>query len=211
VAAVTGAVGEAGEGQAPVEATEHGATLSACGRWRYDLTRRWSPGPAVLWVGLNPSRADAVADDHTLRRIMTFSRQGGFGAVVLINLYALRATNPAELARHSDPVGPDNDCYLAAHAARHDVVVVAWGTTRVFPGREGQRRHQTRIEAVLAILEGKELCCVGRTRHGHPRHPSRVGAVAALEAWTSSAARWPREPGVAASAAAAAKAVTGLR
>jgi hypothetical protein len=168
--------------------TENAATLSACGRWRYDLTRRWSPGPAALWVGLNPSRADAVADDHTLRRIMAFSRQGGFGAVVVVNLYALRATNPAELVGHCDPVGPGNDRYLAAHASRHDVVVVAWGATRVFPGREGQRRHQSRIDAVLAVLEGKELRCVGRTRHGQPRHPSRVGAGAALGAWTSSAA-----------------------
>jgi hypothetical protein len=35
------------------------ATISECGRYRYDLIRRWREGDLMLWIMLNPSTADA--------------------------------------------------------------------------------------------------------------------------------------------------------
>jgi hypothetical protein len=166
----------------PPELTR-GATVSGCGTWRYDLTRRWAVGNAVLWVLLNPSQADGWRDDQTVRQIVTFSRGSGFPAAVVVNLYALRATSPARLADHPDPVGPGTDQILAAHAANHELVIVAWGATCAFPGRDGRRRHAERIDAVLAIVGQGELRCLGRTRQGQPRHPCRLGAGAQLQGW----------------------------
>ena len=36
-------------------------------------------------------------------------------------------TNPKHLALLADPIGPDNDAHLDREAARHDVIVFAWG------------------------------------------------------------------------------------
>jgi len=88
-----------------VERVVRSAVLSDCGTYRYSLTRRWSPGPLLGWVMLNPSRADALVDDPTIRRCVGFARRWGFAGIVVRNLYALRATDPRELSRHPAPVG----------------------------------------------------------------------------------------------------------
>lgn len=57
------------------------AILSDCGRFRYALTRRWADGPTALFIMLNPSTADACADDPTIRRCIGFARREGCGAL----------------------------------------------------------------------------------------------------------------------------------
>lgn len=105
---------------------ERSAVISDDGLYRYRLERRWAPGHAVTWVMLNPSTADAEIDDPTLRRITGFSRRMGFGRLIVVNLYAFRATEPRDLWRATDPVGPDNDEHLRDALTGHEVVV-AWG------------------------------------------------------------------------------------
>ena len=53
------------------------ATTSACGDYRYELTRRWAPGPVAVMVGLYPSTADYRADYPITRRCMGFARMWG--------------------------------------------------------------------------------------------------------------------------------------
>ncbi|MEU8139034.1 DUF1643 domain-containing protein [Streptodolium elevatio] len=150
-------------GQAPAAGPEvhRSAVLSQCGTYRYELTRHWAPGPVVGWVMLNPSTADAAADDPTIRRCTGYAKAWGYGGLVVRNLYALRATDPAELARHTDPIGPYNDAYLAECAA-DPLTVVAWGA------RGGDRGRD-----VLALLErlGVRPYRLGATDDGQPRHP----------------------------------------
>ncbi|PKN80874.1 MAG: hypothetical protein CVU47_08520, partial [Chloroflexi bacterium HGW-Chloroflexi-9] len=88
------------------------ASFSRDGRYRYSLVRRWGDGPRVAWVMLNPSTADATRDDPTLRRVIAISRRAGFGALEVVNLWALRSAHPADLARAADPVGPRADAAL---------------------------------------------------------------------------------------------------
>ncbi|MGW0664571.1 DUF1643 domain-containing protein [Streptodolium elevatio] len=137
------------------------AVLSPCGTYRYELTRRWAPGPAVGWVMLNPSTADALSDDPTIRRCVRFAKAWGYGGLVVRNLFALRATDPAELARHTDPIGPYNDAYLA-ECADDPLTVVAWGA------RGGDRGRD-----VLDLLErlGVQPHQLAATDDGQPRHP----------------------------------------
>ena len=75
------------------------AVLSPCWTYRYELTRRWSSRPLVGWVMLNPSTADAEADDPTVRRCVRFANAWGYGGLVIRNLFALRATDPSELGQ----------------------------------------------------------------------------------------------------------------
>lgn len=70
------------------------AEFSPDRRYRYILTRRWSPAPMLGCIGLNPSTADELQDDPTVRRWMGFARRDGFGGIVVGNLFAFRATNP---------------------------------------------------------------------------------------------------------------------
>lgn len=150
------------------------ATLSGCGTFRYQLTRTWDAAlrPAAF-VMLNPSTADATADDPTVRRCVGFARAWGCGGIEVVNLFAFRSPNPSDLLSAADPVGPENDGYVRRAAEQCRPVVAAWGAS--FP-------PGPRVGAVLDILArvGVPLMCLGVTKGGHPRHPLYVPAVAKL-------------------------------
>ncbi len=139
-----------------------GALFDRTRRYRYRLWRRWGAGRPVVFVMLNPSTADAERDDPTIRRCAGFARAWGFGGMTVVNLFALRATDPARLRRARDPVGRDNDHHIAAAADVASLVVVAWGVHGALDRRD---------RAVLALLAGRRPRCLGTTRGGHPRHP----------------------------------------
>lgn len=162
---------------------ERSALLSGDHVYRYTLERRWEPrgasGDGALWVMLNPSTADAEIDDQTIRRCISFSRALGFRSLKVVNLFALRATDPDELRKADDPIGPHNDRTLELEAAEAQQIIVAWGAQPTF-----WRQH--RAEMVTALLRrcafyAQDLKCLGRTSKGHPRHPSRLANDTKLE------------------------------
>lgn len=152
-----------------------GAVLSDCGCYRYTLTREWNGSlPALTFIMLNPSTADATLDDPTIRRCIGFARARGFGGLRVLNLFAFRATDPAEMKAAPDPVGPDNDEHLREMflaAAKVGVpIIAAWGA---------HGGHMDRESAVRALAAecGVTLMCLGATKDGHPRHPLYVPAA----------------------------------
>lgn len=171
------AAGLAGRGSAAeVAATpiEGDARFSRCGRYRTRLDRWWDRSrPAVLFIGLNPSTADAVRNDPTVRRCIGFAMRWGFGGLVVANAFAWRSTDPAGLLATPDPVGRGNDAAIAAAAAECGRVVAAWGVHGALLDR------QRRLAGLLGPIA--PLWCLGRTREGFPRHPLYVPAAARLE------------------------------
>jgi hypothetical protein len=152
-----------------------GAVLDPTGAYRYRLWRRWAAGPSVLFVLLNPSTADAERDDPTVRRCMAFARRWGFGAVEIVNLFALRTAVPRRLRAAPDPVGPDNDRHIALTARRADLIVAGWGAAGAYLGRS---------TAVAGLLRRQApLYCLGRTACGQPRHPLYVRGDARPSPW----------------------------
>ena len=154
------------------QTTESGAHISTCGLYRWKLWRGWRRNwrdSAVVWVLLNPSTADAYEDDHTIRRCISFSKAWGAGGMIVVNLFAFRATDPKDLIRAADPVGSRNDEYLFDAAGdgwnRQPLVVAAWGAHDF---------AQSRAATVYRRLT-TDWWCLGTTKNGHPRHPSRVG------------------------------------
>jgi hypothetical protein len=139
------------------------AILSPCGLYRYVLTRRWDDRlPDLCWVMLNPSKADAERNDPTINRCMAFARALGRGGIRVVNLFAFRATDPADMRKAADPVGPDNDFHLRneAHDSR---VILAWGA---------KPWARERIGTVLPLLAGAaSIECLRRTKDGYPEHP----------------------------------------
>lgn len=148
------------------------ASISACGQYRYRLTRTWDPGAGALpIVMLNPSIADAAIDDPTIGRCISFAKREGFGGIAVTNLFAFRASAPDDMKGAQDPVGPDNDAVLVAvfaDAANLGIpVLAAWGANGEFQDRDAHVRG-------LAQAAGARLVCLGRTTSGHPRHPLYV-------------------------------------
>ena len=156
-----------------------GAVLSSDGVYRYRLGRTWDPAlPPAVWIMLNPSTADANQDDPTIRRVVRFStglRFPDVGGIVVANLYAYRATRPADLWQADDPVGPDNDAHLRELLATGGPVVAAWGAN-ARPGRVDQ-------VAGMAGVRGVKLYCLGTTKDGAPRHPLYVRSDTPLYEW----------------------------
>jgi hypothetical protein len=113
---------------------------------------------------LNPSKADHVENDPTVRRCIGFAEAWGYGGVDVVNIFALRSTDPLELYGHDDPIGPENDAAILSAAAGAARVVAAWG-------HHGALRH--RGSDVLRLIErsGRTVECLGMTKDGYPRHP----------------------------------------
>lgn len=106
---------------------ERKAVIDSTQQYRYLLTRRWAVGLELCFIMLNPSTADALVDDATIRKCVGFARRMGFGAIRIVNLYAFRATKPKDMLGRLDPIGPANDSYIAEAIHECKTIVCAWG------------------------------------------------------------------------------------
>jgi hypothetical protein len=169
--------GESGMADIPGAIWEYGpelfmppaAAFGSARIYRYALTRTWNPAwPRVTWLMLNPSKADALIGDPTITRCIDFTqRLTCAGGIAVVNLYAYRATNPADLFRAQDPVGPANDAAIAAYCRPGTTVIAGWGAHDAACGRARE------VTGFLA-RQGITPLCLGTTRQGHPRHPVRL-------------------------------------
>jgi len=149
------------------------AVYSPCERYRYVLERQWSAAPPVLFVMLNPSTATETANDPTIERCERRARAMGHGGLLIGNLFAWRATRPADLRAASDPVGPENDALLAELLARAGRTIAAWGVHGALDGA-----------AERFAARDAELWHLGLTKAGHPRHPLYVSYAVLPQRWT---------------------------
>lgn len=138
------------------------AVLSSDRKYRYVLWRWWGDREKsyAMFIGLNPSTADEMNDDPTVRRCVGFARDWGYGGLCMMNLFALRSTDPKEMMLHPEPIGPANDNWLLDLSWLAGIVIAAWGM---------KGGYQQRNEIVCAMLGN--MVCLGLTKNGHPRHP----------------------------------------
>ena len=152
------------------------ADISTDGLYRYELTRVWGVDDRrLIIIGLNPSTADGKVDDPTIRRCASFAQREGCTGLVMLNLFAYRATRPTDLIERAvDPIGPRNREVLAKHAdALAGPAVAAWGSNPIL-------RHW---KDWVRWVQGRFplLYCFGQTVTKHPRHPLYLRRDAALE------------------------------
>lgn len=147
--------------------------------YRYLLTRIWNPKlPLGCWIMLNPSTADHARTDPTLTKTVKFTAAAGCGGLAIVNLFALRSTDPRALRDHKDPVGEHNDMFIrrAVAETRGGPVIAAWGAQGPLHGRAAA------VTALLASA-GAALNCYGTTAETsgqQPRHPLYLGNETAL-------------------------------
>lgn len=154
------------------------AIISGCGKFRYRLGRRWASGPAMLFIMLNPSTADANVDDPTIRKCIGFAERNGADAIEVVNLFAFRATDPKALAWAGWQVGPEN----AEHVVRatkevHEdegKIVLAWGANA---------RGRDEAQAMVCDLayRGIPTYTLRRLLDGTPAHPLMLPYSCSLE------------------------------
>jgi hypothetical protein len=149
------------------------ATLSDCGRYRYRLSRLWSDEPRAIFVMLNPSTADGLQDDPTIRRCIGFAERFGYGGIEVLNLFPWRATRPRDLLaarRHGEDIAQRElrDHHLAEVMLAHgDHLIAAWGA------------HGLATAEWPTVLQNHPTLtprwrCLGITKAGAPRHPLYV-------------------------------------
>lgn len=139
---------------------------------RYTLTREWLGSGGILnWLMLNPSTADDKHDDPTIRKCCGFAKRWGYRGIIVTNLFAFRATKPADLweMERMDfhrAIGERADEAIEDAVKQVDLVVVAWGA---------HQEAMPRANAVMnTVIPGVDLYCIGRTKEGYPLHPSRA-------------------------------------
>lgn len=140
------------------------ALFSDCKQYRYILIRDLHPslhGKRALFIMLNPSTADEVKNDPTIRRCISFAEREGCHSLTVVNLFALRSTDPKVLKNHRDPIGPDNDGILDVlmHSHKNSLRVAAWGANPI-----AKERGNALIEKYGPLL------CLGITKNGSPKH-----------------------------------------
>jgi hypothetical protein len=151
-------------------AFKQNAVLSDCGLYRYVLTRQVGPQNRIAtFIMLNPSTADAVKNDQTIRKCIGFARLWECGRLVVVNLFAFRTTDPAEMRRAKDPVGPENKAWLVKTLAGigDGPVVCGWGV-------HGSYRDQDMTVLGLVDQLGIRPGALAITKDGQPKHPLYV-------------------------------------
>jgi hypothetical protein len=142
-----------------------GAKFSIDRVYRYSLHRIWnSTKPRLAYVLLNPSTADETSDDATIKRCITRAFLLDFGAVEILNLFALRSTDPHNLLTAQDPIGPDNDAAILEGILRAKLVICGWGTPGSFRDRGPAVLHLIRTAGFIPHA-------LKTNSDGSPSHP----------------------------------------
>jgi hypothetical protein len=101
----------------------------------------------------------------------------------MTNLFAWRDTKPEKMKRAVDPIGPDNDYWLAHIAKDAGKIVCCWGV------------HGTHRERAIAFLDEPfwkklnseaRLMSFGLTDNNQPKHPlmlRKLCQLAPLKNW----------------------------
>ena len=152
------------------------AVISECGLYRYSLERQTgAPSGTIAWLKLNPSTADATADDPTIRKVLGFSEQAHYRWVIVVNLFAWRATSPKDcLANLANAEGGENFQHVTRAAGQADAMVCAWGA------------QPWAVEQACTVLGWLDpharLLRIGDglTKHGAPKHPLMAPYAAGL-------------------------------
>lgn len=150
-------------------------------KYRYALWRIWDRSrDKLLFIGLNPSTANDIYDDPTIRRLIGFAKAWGYGGLFAGNLFSLVTSDPEELwmaACTEQPLGP-NDTAIKQMRELCSMVMVGWGA-------DGQYAEK-RPDAVLSLL-GEPVYCLRITKSGEPGHPLYLPLSAQLKPYTRKA------------------------
>lgn len=140
--------------------------FSACGKYRYLLTRVWDESkPVAMCIGLNPSTAGRIGkdgeeeNDATINRLESCLKALGFGGLKMVNLYAIITSKPSKISECPDPM-KGNELWLETTAYSVQEIIFCWGQ---FPQAAWRAKQVQK-----AFPDAK---CFGKNKDGTPWHP----------------------------------------
>tara|TARA_E500000178_G_C16409447_1_gene482323 strand:+ start:40 stop:522 length:483 start_codon:yes stop_codon:yes gene_type:complete len=137
------------------------AKISPDGKYRYNLSRIWDEEkPKILFIMLNPATADDTVDDPTIRRVINYAKDWGYGGVFVGNLYAFRSKSPKDLRNIDNPMGENNIQEVYSLLELVEKVIYAWGNKKKEPSWLRER-----VDTPYCIDVGI---------NGIPKHPLRL-------------------------------------
>lgn len=147
-----------------------GAVFSDCKKYRYVLWRTWDESkPSIMFIGLNPSTANAKEEDATVRKVIGFAERYGYGKVYMMNCFPFVSTDP-KLLKDTANIGL-NDEWLHQISLRCNEIVFAWGNFKIV-------RDMRRDQAVSQLFPKAKALVINK--NGSPKHPLYVPYSAKL-------------------------------
>ena len=133
------------------------AEFSKDKKYRYSLSRKWSEKEQVLFILLNPSKGDDIDDDPTIRRLISISKNLGYGGFEVVNLYTIINPKRNKLYEKKRKFSEKNKKLIAKLVARHKTIIYGWGAT------ENEPKWLNNIV--------KSPLCFNINKNGTPKHP----------------------------------------
>ena len=140
-----------------------GAVFEQHRAYRFILWRFWNDSPRVLFIGLNPSTANEIINDPTIRRCIGFAQKWGYGGMYFCNLYSYVSTDPRLLSSEEALHAANIPAIMMARSLSV-LAVVAWGD-----GVELVENGKSIAGHILKLI--KPSLCFGLTKKGNPKHP----------------------------------------
>lgn len=145
---------------------DNGAEFSECRKYRYALWRIWNTEkPKIMFIGLNPSTANEASNDPTIRRVISFAKEWGYGGVYMMNCFPYVSTNPDDLIHIGSNL--TNDRWLVKVSKECNEVIFAWGNFKIVKERARD------LDLMMMFPDAKALVI---NKDGSPRHPLYVSS-----------------------------------
>lgn len=156
--------------------------------YRIWLSRAWGPAALeepgsikysfILFIGMNPSTADASHNDPTITREIGFAQRWGFNKLYKFNVGDYRATHPRDLSKPGvNPVSALNLPTMSFFARKDTCAKVVLCCGQVPPVL-----RQPMADTIRELnLHKVKLWCFGRNGDGSPKHPLFLTGSASLE------------------------------
>ena len=154
--------------------------FSECRSYRWILKRELLRGKkTVVFIGLNPSKANSFYNDRTLTRIINFSSRWNYKNIYVINLFGLISTSPSQLLKNKDPVGLNNDLIILKALGFWSENIncdlwLGWGDKGKLYRRDLEVLKLIKNFSNLKSNENnhsKRILSLGLSKKGSPRHP----------------------------------------
>ena len=148
--------------------------------YRWILKRELLSGKkTIIFIGLNPSKANSFNNDMTLVRIINFCSRWDYKNIYIINLFGLISKSPIQLSKNKDPIGKNNDLIILKSLKfwcenTNCDLWLGWGDKGKLNGRGFEVLKLIRNLSNLKsneINHSKRVFSLGLSKKGNPRHP----------------------------------------
>ena len=154
--------------------------FSKCRSYRWILKRELLRGERdLVFIGLNPSKADSVTNDRTIIRLINFCLRWDYKNIYVINLFGLISKSSSQLSKSKDPIGVNNNLITlkALDFWRKNIncdLWLGWGDKGQLDTRDrvvlGLIKNFLNLHSNENNLSGRVLS-LGVSKKGNPRHP----------------------------------------